>query len=542
MAKIPTADSIQRVLPDGRSAIVREDVSNVGIGMMRIGDALGDAASTVNQFNEETKRKTDEYQLEKARTNFAIARSKLDQAASEDGDYRSIEERYYQGNLDALNSAASGIDDPELRNAFMLEGERGVEDNRSRSREYAKAKWHDAERASIESQIKELRELGLTGENFNEAASQVDRLVSAAVANEHFTEQEAEKVGYAFRTNLAEARLKMIADPEERLRVLKEPWVSNLPTDVRAALEREARDEVLNGRAQRMVDEFIRKDMTIDQVLEKTREISNPDLRKAVESRYDYEQARAESNRRLEQDVLYNEASLIIENDGTYEEIPTAVLSALTPAMRDNLRNIQLNRVKPRERSDRGAYLRLLELTRKAEFSNNWDAVRQEWNELSGQLNDSDFKTFSKVFADGVMPEEFKPLFTAQNTLTRLMKDMPEEEQARLRDELTSWYNGVYANTQKVPSDAIVTEHLDNMVTEYHTKDWPLYTAPRAIYQMDEEQATNALAIAQAQSEESAQLIKEITEAMGKRATAKDVLSRFNLIKTRREASANAAQ
>lgn len=510
MARIPDVTAIDRRIPTGQSAVAVENVSQAGAGFAVLSDALGSVRAdidAVQQYREQERERVTRYETQKAESDLLIQQSRLLQAASEDPDFETVEERTSKGVTDSLGESSMQINDLNARNEFIARNQVRIEDSRARAREIATAKKRDKERAYLNQKRDELREYGIASGDYQGAIGSLSALYEAGEENGHVSAVERQSIVDAAKHDFAKAHIKSIQDPEERIKALKDPLAKNIPADVRLELEQQAHADLRIGKAQNKADDWRARGLSFEQVQVEARKMTDPELREAAERRYDYLKSHDEVTRSNSQSDLYDEIDLRMDEevvqtpDGprpySYDDIPKHEKEALSAGHRDNLKRKDAARYAPPTHSNGDAYNALLVAQRNVQETgsdNAKAAFRTLYGQMSGLLSIDDRKMFSKevLTADGFLKPEYKDLWDADATLTKLIRDMkydPATESA-LRSRLNEWYRSyqeVYVG--KRPSAQDVTQEMNRLLTEHATKPANyLFTEDKRQFEVSQEE------------------------------------------------------
>lgn len=395
MSSIPSVADLGQARFSGRTGVTSIDTSQVGTGTQAL-------ANTIDDVN----RSRSKYQLSKAQSAFLKLKAEQDGGLDSDKDYETMTDRYNKTMTEGLAKIAATVGDGQLREEFIARNEVDVTRGVENARDVAWGKEKDFERAEIQGNLDNLREVALNGD-IESANLAMGDLLNSASERGYLNEQERQKMQTGFRESVAVGRLKMM-EPEDRIAALKEPWAQNIPSDTRAQLQREAKVHQREAVAVSTVDGY--RGLTEAEVLERTSKIRDPKLRKIVEQRADYMLAK-QKRIEIEQssDIVDKYMTMHLDGDQEfrYGDIPEDELDVLNAQQQQQLYNLQFGSTKKVSFNavHQDELNRLKALGERGD-PKAWVELRKYFTENVAELSNEQQKSWSQVSIDGVIPKD----------------------------------------------------------------------------------------------------------------------------------------
>lgn len=521
MARIPDALSIARPVPQGRAPVARMDTQFAGA-------AMGELAGALGEMGERQSRN----QLAKAEADFLITKAEQDNAYEQDDDYSTIPERYEGAMSERLGEIAGNIDDPELRNEFVNKYRVNVAQGTERIKGVAWGKERDFERGSLDDRLNKLRESALQSGDLVMANQAADDLVGSAAELEFVSEQERVAMTTDFKHGLASGRIEMM-EPEKRLEALKQPWAKNIPSDTRAKLKREAEKATRAGKAVGIVDSYMSKELDIETGMVEAEKITDPLLRKEVESRFAYDhgmQRKATVEQQSElRDIYFSDVAL---GKLTVDNIPKDDWEAMGA-------DVQASLISAQGQSARGAktpfnvvhHDKLMQLKVQADrgVPDAGIKMREYFIANAHGMSETQQKTWSTASIDGLMPLEAESgLSDAQIASAKLPASIDAEARRVLIGEIGEWRENFIERYQKQPTDKDRDDALDRMLMEYATGEFfGIRMGTKPVYEMSEEESREAMVLMREDNPEAFANATDYFKDKGVQPTAAEFMEAF---------------
>ncbi len=483
-SRIPSADQVGRKFANPVTAITRVDTSNVGKGLQIVATAVDKGIDTVSR-----------YQYAQAASEFLVKKNTEDNAYADDQDYGTIENRYSKNIDKSLQDSANLIMDPRLRNEFMLKFRPEVAEGVSRIRSVASSKEKDYQRGYVNQQLEALTEAGLTGD-MDTALATSTALLETARDSGYISAQEYQQLNTTQRQNMAVKSIEML-EPKQQLEALNTPVVkANLPADVEVKLRKAAEAELVKGEAVVAVDDImssIRLGGSRIAAQARIEQIEDPDIRTAVEQRFENEYNRHEANKAQLQEGLNKKYAVQLRlGEMTFDQIPRADLNDMDPSTLASLQSAERTAASgPPQNSDRNVLLNVFALQARAENPNLPPLTPEQLGQLGIEsdtemtaaqaslayagknqhlLNPQDFEQYVGAAVKGVVPAEAKPFMTARARLSNELRLMYPKDTAKVyakEIEFDRWYS----SQATPPTDSDVREHMDLMILDTFKAD-----------------------------------------------------------------------
>lgn len=451
-----------------RTVNPQASVSSVSVqGASEIGRVAGNA---IDSTIKEIKDSRDRYQLANASSKFSILLHQQDNAYDEDDlDYTTYVDRYNQNTTQGLSEIAGQITNPEARNQFILENQVRIASGIERVKNKAFAVETDVERGNINSRLNGLRDV-ILGDDDNErvnAIRDVKVLLESAKDRGYYSPEEASKVEEAFVAHAAMGYIDTLPKERQREALTSKMIKDNVPADVIARkLESITSNENLI-KAQKNADQYENKSLKEQSEYLKT---LSGEERELTRQQFEYRRIAKERDKSDREEKIYTDWYLpALRGDAgfTYEELSSGnnkQFNELPNQFKKDLLNAAIARKKPKDKSDPEVIDKLHELNSKKK----WSELRSFYLANVGNLDSTDMDTWSKRSNEGLIPEEYEPLFqTIQLVDQELDRVGLKKESAQLvRRELQNWHTAYYKENSKNPKEMEVMEQLKRSMTK----------------------------------------------------------------------------
>ena len=486
MPQIPRAADIARVVPNGQQRITvtggQGAIAQAGQqrGNLLVGIAQDFAQDAANKRLDE-KQKKDRYELMQAKSNYFKGSVALDNSFDDDPDYETVPARYSKGAADLAEEAANAISDPALRNEFLMDTEMKAAAGFQRIQQVAKRTEVDAQRGFMTTQIADVREAGLNGD-IREAMDTTAEIIEAGVQSGYYTVEEGANLLKSAQTDLAVAKLEMMA-PEEQLEALSTPWAENIPSDIRASLQRVAQKKTDENTAILFVDDLKAQKMGPTEALAAISQIEDLNVRVETERRYNTERQMMQNAQDDEAKEIYQQYfAPIAAGDSTLADLSDdemlMIEKTVTPAMLSNLYAIDERRLARKDVVTPPELRRALNL---AYDNGNGDPaeVARLYNENSALLSLSDDKIWSAVTPSDFAGIENNPIFTGKQQIDALLVETygyetntgrRNERQAAYERDYEQWMLLETEANGKPPNGMQQREFIEKMFLKIPTK------------------------------------------------------------------------
>lgn len=472
MPQIPRAADISRVVPNAQQRIV------VTGGQTAINNAVQQRGNLITGIAQDfaqdaarkrldEKQKKDRYEMMQAKTNFYKGSVALDNAFDDDPDYETVPARYSKGAAELAETAAESISDPALRSEFLLDSEMKAAAGFERIQQVAKRTEVDAQRGFMDSQIADIREAGLQGD-VREAMDYTAEIIEAGVQSGYYSVEEGGDMLRAAQTDLAVAKLEMMA-PEEQLEALSTPWAENIPSDIRASLQRTAQKKTDESTAILFVDDLKAQKVGQTEALAAIAQIEDLDVRVLAERRYNTERQMMRNAEADEAKEIHQQyAAPIAAGDSTLADISDDEMLMIEKTVTAaQLQNLYALDERQRTRKDVVTPPELRRALNLAFDGGHGDPaeVSRLYNENSALLSDADDKIWSAVTPSDFSEMVKKPAFTAAQDINAVsnsiygtglsdsMRERQELREAEVQQEVTYWLDDYLENNDgKAPS------------------------------------------------------------------------------------------
>jgi hypothetical protein len=459
MARIPNAENLQRRVASGLPDVT--SISSAPPGLA--------ALEEVSQSLKKKAIKLGAYESSKAEVDFLTLKTKQDRAYEQDEDYKTFDDRYTSELNKGMGEIALRISDPESRAEFINKNKLRVEQGRTRIQELAFSKERDFERASVNTNLDNLRETVLTGspEEVSDAKLAIGSLLDTSVELGYHSEQEKGELKKSWQQSAALGRLSMM-EPENQIEALKKPWAKDLPSDVKMKLKKQAEKDLETNIAIDKVDDYLLEGLDQEQALEEIEGIKDKSLRRETEKRWDYEyqkekDADHESQRQLRDQFAYD-----VSKGLTVDEIKLnnpEEWEGMDSSTKMYLEGLQAESMQPVVRSNPDAVIHISELVARE----NWRGVAKLVKEYSdqGALSSKDKIDYAKIAIDGSMPIELtNELTNVQAVNTALTSAQIDDDDAKdlILHNIGKWRLDYIRTHNKEPDDAEREKFIDSQL------------------------------------------------------------------------------
>lgn len=428
---------------------------NQGVVMQEIGDY-------VYRQSQEYAVRRDRSEYAKAKNEFLKQKTLLDAQFENDNDFATFNDRYTKGIQSIRDKTAEGISNNRIRQSFIEEAELDMAQGAVKVNTLALAKERDISRAELTANLSGTLEAiyrapdEYTRENLIASANTA---IEFAHANNYIDAQEAEITRKNFTTDYARTRAKAVP-PSELLNLLeqdkggKKSWISYIPPDERVELYNAAKEETVKQEAFSLADGYMKKGYTLEQGYAVAAEIKDPELRAAVEDRF--EKVRIVEDRRIKEakytqfmgtwvDIMRGNKSV---DDMTREELmqfDQPQINAMRAAEEDFIRG------KQRTATDLDVIYKLESAKQRKNYDEMMDILQSE---DINRMTRKDAEDYLKIAAVRDVPVELKPFFTAKEELTFQLKaaGVSGTKESGIRQEFTEWYQLYQQQNKKEPS------------------------------------------------------------------------------------------
>jgi len=484
MASIPRATQIARDVPTGQAPVPRGRYQR-GVGSdADMGSALTSFAEIAQTYN----KSRDRFQMSTADADALVSETEIDNALDDDNDYETMAERYVTERQNKIGEIAVGIKNESLRNEFVNKHRVRIAAGRERAIDMAFVKEADHERAGISTRMNLLRESGMSGDLLA-AQDQVDEMLAAAKEAGYYDAEGVVAMSEKWRTDAALGKLKMMP-AEKRVEALKQDWAMNLPSDKRIELRREAEDETRADKAVAVVDKYLVNEYDETKARTEMAKISNPDMRKEVERRFDYAYGKkitADLEREKQaQDTIFEPVrSGDISIDTSREQNPDewAIISD-NPAMVDSMYRAEAAAFKPQRTMSDPSVINKLQI---AKANKDWKEVTRVYNANADKLTAGHRDTWGALSAEGAAPIEVESVFSGEDYIMSKLEGVDKEKDDNLKSRMEQSWGKWHKEFQRkhdgrLPTDTEREQQIDRQFMERDTDaGWPWDTAIRVV-------------------------------------------------------------
>jgi hypothetical protein len=450
----------------GEQNVVRLDTRGAagdgGAGLLKAGASLlGDITNNIK-----TKEDADrQNRLDNADVEAAIILNSEANNYNDDPDYTTIGERSGKSINEKINKIAEGITIPRDREIFIQNQKLNIAKTQEHLKGVAFTKERDHSRATVDTQLAELRNVALTGD-MGQASELVSRRLESAVAKGYFGAEEAAAIKAQWQTSAASGRLSMMP-PESQLEALKSPWAEKLPVDERARLEKGAREQLRVGRAQTISDGLVNKGASLDEgMIHIQKTIKDPEDRKAAEERFKMDYQVRKQAEQDNQDELHNKYAIAVDEGLSIDELKTkhsGEWEKLRPSQRENLKNMASQRLSPPPTSDPAALARVIELSANGRHD---DVVKLVTNNSSA-FSKEDREQYLTLAAKG----KSATAVTDQQLLAgKVLGNDKKSQRDQMLLTMNQWRNDFVKSYGKDPTPEQAEKQVDMLLMK-HDKD-----------------------------------------------------------------------
>ena len=526
MPKIPDYTQLKRDIPQVSGAI---DVRGVGT---TVAPALMKIAGVTAGIHERKNKNL----LAKAESNMFTDLIAESNAYDQDPDYGTIEERS-TGNMEAkLGEHAATITDPALRQQFIQTFRPKIAQAQVKLQGVAFGKERDFERGELTTSLETLRNAAVLsgGDDILGANDRAGALIQSHVDLGHVDADEAVKFKASFRDDVSKGYLETL-EPEERVAALKQPWAKkNLAPDDYIGLRRKADEELRIGKAQTQVDEYLDSDMDRAEVMTAIdkKYSKKPELRKEVETRFDYAFSKQEKARVEEQSGLFDQYYLPVRSgESMVADMPREDLERMSPSQQNSLYSAQSSSVsKAKVPFNINAEDNLNILYQGKRFQD----LREYFIENASSMSDTQNNKWSKATVEGVSPELKSP-FTVTQTINNKIPNYSDSRKADLNEALTEWMFEYQTKEGYYPPDDVRDKQLDRMIMEHDTSWW-WGVGTKPVFEMSDEEKTKVLKYAREDDPDSFKDAEEYFKIKGTQPDHGQFMEAYTTLKDNRRA------
>jgi len=510
MSKILGSRALKREIPTVSGNIRTQGAgANIGAGLMDIANVAVGLAERKNTN-----------QIAKASADMSVALIGESSALDQDPDYATHDKRFSGSVDEKLNEYAAGIANPNARNKFLESFKPKIALARERVKNKAWGKEQDFERGELITRLDTTRNAAITSGNIGEANENALALIQSHVDLGHIDADDAVKIRHSFRDDLSKGYIKSQA-PEKRGELLKQPWAKKyLAPDDFASLKRDAEQELIAGKSQAQVDDYMAKEMSREDAMAdiEKKYAKKPELRKAVEQRLDYDINKRDRGVEEARDELYEKYFLSVRSGKdsagkrfTIDNVPREDLEGMSTEQQDNLFRAQANSVsKSKVPYNNSAEDNLNGLIRAREFQE----ARKFYRENSSSMSDAQNKKWSNVTIDGIDPENKSP-FTVTQTINNKVPKYDKTRKGALNEKVTEWIYDYQEKEKKYPTDLEIDKEIDRKILEFGTTHWIWGSDPKPMFEMSEEEKTFVLDEAKDKDKKSFDDVKDHFKSLG---------------------------
>lgn len=522
MVRIPDARNIGLANPSGQTPIARMDVSRVGTGTAALASSLSGVAE-----------RRAEYQASKANTQFLTGYTREINSYDERPDYENFMSDYNKRSEELLTEAAEKIRDPRQRNLFIEQQRVRIAQGAEKIRDMAFAKETDFERGSVVDDLSALRDSAITATDDTSVADimlSVDERLDAAVQMGYYSAEEKAKLMQQWRNSAATGRLEGM-DPEDRLDALNQPWAENLPADLRAKIKDDAVMEHRQTKAIETVDGYLSQGMDQMEARRQMLDIKDPDLRRAVESRFDYQYARHEQAKVEHQSQLYDKyVEGFSDGSMTTDNITREDWDMMTPEVRLNLQAIQQEVATPTKQSDADALVQLATLNARKDYQ----GMAKFFSENSHKLKPSDRVKYAALVAEGEAPIELDDsLSDIQAINGRLAEAEITDKSAkdRILNNMSDWRLNYMRRFNKAPDDAERAKFIDRQLMDVVTDKGFLWDSAGRAYELSPAEWNNALNVMREEDPKTLKTVVEFFQSRNYEPTSAEIKQAYDRLR-----------
>lgn len=486
MAKIPNYRTLKREIP-----MVSGEIQTRGAGA-NIGKGLMDVA-TVAADLEERKGAN---QIAKASADMSVALIGESSALDQDPDYATHDTRFAGSVDEKLNQFAATITNPNARNRFITSFKPKIALARERVKGKAWGKEQEFERGELITRLDTTRNAAIESGNIKEANENAQALIQSHIDLGHIDADAGVKIRDSFRDGLSKGYIKAQA-PEERSELLKQPWAKKyLAPDDFASLRRDAEEELRIGKAQAQVDEYMGADLNRADAMDKIEKKykKNPELRKEVESRFDYDFAKKERAIVEGRSELFDKYFLPVRSgESLVSQIPREDLERMSPAQQNSLFSAQKSSVAT---SKVGFNINHEDQLNGLMATSRFQDLRKYFIENAGEMSDTQNNKWSKATIDGIVPENKSP-FTITQTINNKVPGYDKVRKGALNEAVTEWIFDYQKLNKNYPDDITINKEIDRKIMEFGTTGWWMGRDVKPMFEMSEDDKAFVLKAAQ---------------------------------------------
>lgn len=481
MARIPNALSIKRATPSGAQGVARAPSVDVEGAFNQLGAVLKDQAEDLSR-----------HQMAKANVDFLVAKTEFDGAFVDDDDFATIPNRYEAGVSEKLGELAANIPDARLREEFVQHHRvgiaRGVEDMRG----LARGKQHDFERASTSEKLNDLN--GIVAKGTDEAAFDAldakNLILDSAVESNLYSHEDRAKISRAWDQKSLALRVQGMT-PEDQVDALKQPMFKKLDPAVRLQLETAAKEGVVQNRAFHIVDQEMQLGLDSKQAWAKHENITDLDLRRAVQRESDYRIAKKRRGDVEASSKFYEEYHLFVREEGlTVDNIkqnnPDQWVE-MTPNQRNSLYAAEQASLTPeRKYSDESTEHMLNNFLIQKDFVGLREFFLKD--DTLDKLTRTDRVKWNKVTLEEVVPREVESILSIEKIIDVEMgipnSAAKRDRKNKVLEHIKVWHDAYQENEQKDPSDKEVEAELDRALFKF---DPGVFSTEKYLFELEDD-------------------------------------------------------
>ena len=407
----------------------------------------------------------DNYQLQKARSDFAIMNQ--DHSASFKGDrkYKDMGDRWQAGMDEKFNAIAENISDPTVRNTFLNESRPRISAGRIRINDYAFEIESDVEMGDISTRLNGLMTVALEGgtdDDVSVASKNASGMIDGAVELGYMSAEKGQHMKAAYKNKMASVMLTTMDDPRKAREMLEGPVGDNLLAENKLKIRQQLQTNVIQQDAQDKVDS-LGEDFSLADVQVVGRAIDDVDEREAFERKAKVQYAD-------NQNAIHAEEKDFFDNE---------YYTALTdPEHKLDMKTKEFENLSPQQQTS----LLKMDLAKKAPPKNTKYSLEDDMRDL---LKNEDFNGARKLFERGIAgnqfsrkdqtyygdllrnndptdPDNYESTFTDMQNIESALAVQgvtSTEDKAVLRDKLSGWIRRE-TDAGRKPNDADIEDRI----------------------------------------------------------------------------------
>ena len=451
---MPTIPQLQRRTVQTSQQVTRAGVADIsGLGR------------TIGQGIEEVLDARDQYQYDKAASDFSILKQKHDRDFDEDQDFGTMEDRWQEGMDDKFKGILEGISNPTARARFSAQHRPRIEAGRGVIRQRAMGIEKDFERNEVNARMNALKGIVLTGNPKDVQQSVIDgeNMVDSAVARGFYGFEEAGELKRIWKQDSAEAFISARDTGEQMQALLDSGIADNLSVEQKIALGKQADAKIVKAKANDMVD-ALGRDFTKRELYAVSDQIDDDNLRLAVESRGKSVWANQQNANIEEQEDYFQDQYLPVLTGEQTLDPKTPEFLALPSDMQANLLKAESAKHDPPKNSNWRVQDRLNELNARKDYK----TLRDVFLNNVHLLDPVDRDKWSKISMTGEVPEEYKSSFTIDQIIQGRLAEFnvtKSKDKWIVRDQINDWRRAK-ADAGNTPSDREIEDQINVAVSK----------------------------------------------------------------------------